>query len=687
MSNDLVTYSPDQVDLIKRTIARGASDDELRLFINQCQRTGLDPFSRQIYAVKRWDSREKKEVMAVQVGIDGMRLVAARTGEADGQEGPYWCGQDGQWRDVWLSDEPPLAAKVLVWRKGQAHPNPGIARYAAYVQKTKDGHPNTFWSRMPDVMLAKCFSPDTEVLTDAGFQRFDSVTGRVLQVSDNSLEPTDAVPFSQPYRGEMITLDSDDLNFCVTPNHDMLTTAGKIEAGEMWQRARTRPKFWIPRCLRSSREGLPVDSQTLTLAAAYLCDGADAEGQGFRVAVSRPRKVSRLDGIGRHKGRSIRRCVGEEAMAKTRTIITRADKVVFSYDWSAVQPLCLPGKYLSFDAVLSLSRDQARQFVDAMLSFDGHTQRSGVRRFYTSRRHIRDAFELACVVAGYSISTWKERTSDISDDPNFYATVSRRDEIPVVRWGRDYHYLGRANQNERTGLEKTPNKAGVVWCVTVPTGVIVVRRHGFSMLCGNCAEALALRKAFPQELSGIYADAEIELAGGAEAPEAVVAREQKSLPAPAPARGIGGDRARTLEQLAAQKGAKLQDFMAKVGKRLKLVEDLSPDDADWIEGRLNELPDKSDKPPARRNVLHKYRDHTCADGAELLEFVTALDAHLAKEGRAEAGDLRAYLDQVLAEQDYPEDWAGLPAGAVDAADKLARDFAAKRPAQEESARA
>lgn len=135
-----------QIEIMKRTVAAGTSNEEFAFFLEVCRFRGLNPFNREIYAIPG-----KGGKMTFQVSIDGLRLLAERSGKYRGQLGPMFCGADGVWHEEWLEKAPPVAAKVGVLRDSFTHPVWAVARYDSYCQ---DNSP--IWKKMPDLMLAKC---------------------------------------------------------------------------------------------------------------------------------------------------------------------------------------------------------------------------------------------------------------------------------------------------------------------------------------------------------------------------------------------------------------------------------------------------------------------------------------------------------------------------------------------------
>lgn len=91
-------WSREDVDLIKNTVARGATDNELKLFLTVAKRSGLDPFSKQIHFVKRrtWNAATNGyiEVGTIQTGIDGYRAIGEKTGTLAGIDDAVFDSED-----------------------------------------------------------------------------------------------------------------------------------------------------------------------------------------------------------------------------------------------------------------------------------------------------------------------------------------------------------------------------------------------------------------------------------------------------------------------------------------------------------------------------------------------------------------------------------------------------------------
>ncbi len=147
--------TPEQKETLKATVAKGATDDELALFMAIATQRGLNPFNRQIYFIKRrskGEDGEWEDAPTIQTGIDGFRSIAdnTETYAPSPKATVFQHTPQGQLVSA--------TAFVMKYHKpsNQWVEFSATAFYSEYAQKTKAGLPTKFWREMPRGQLEKC---------------------------------------------------------------------------------------------------------------------------------------------------------------------------------------------------------------------------------------------------------------------------------------------------------------------------------------------------------------------------------------------------------------------------------------------------------------------------------------------------------------------------------------------------
>jgi len=132
--------TPEQLELIRRTVAQGATDDELKLFLYDCQRRGAHPLDRLVHFSKRGGKYTPI------TSIDFMRTRAHATGQCAGIDDAIFSGDQG-------SDEFQATVSVKRIVQGIVCDFTATARWSEYFPGDQQGF---MWKKMPHTMLGKC---------------------------------------------------------------------------------------------------------------------------------------------------------------------------------------------------------------------------------------------------------------------------------------------------------------------------------------------------------------------------------------------------------------------------------------------------------------------------------------------------------------------------------------------------
>ena len=310
----------------------------------------------------------------------------------------------------------------------------------------------------------ECFTEDTEVMTDRGFVSFSDLldTDLVLQV-DESLVGTYVKPLARvkkKYVGDLIYQKTATTNSLTTPNHNLVF---KNKFGEIFKQKaheHVNTNWSIPKHVVVNGKGTGLSKDEIKLVIAICADGSlrnRVEGNNVaHFGFMKKRKIERLQGILHRLDISYSSYTNTYQNGKTYT--------TFNFR----MPDYLETKELPQSWLVDASLDERLFILEEIRYWDGYYDEDRKSTEFTSKH-----FEEVSYI------------QQLAHTSGMYASTAHR----TNQFGEWYRCMISGNNMNTTTQTLSKSKVshnGYVYCVTVPTGMILTRHDGRVVVSGNC---------------------------------------------------------------------------------------------------------------------------------------------------------------------------------------------------------
>lgn len=331
-----------------------------------------------------------------------------------------------------------------------------------------------------------CYSEDTEVFTQQGWKMWRDVTteDKLAAVREDGgfifEHPTEV--YRRHYEGDLIHFKSTSMDLLVTDKHRMYVSKRR--------RTSNNKTWWTDFHIQEADQCTSGEWKLPKLPTYVQDEGSDHDfyygcllgmhiGDGYKdknrlvFSFKKQRKVEYLINIlDKLDILDYRRSINCNNYTNIR--MDNPDRELFT------QEKQLP-KNLS-----TYSRKFLEGLYDGLLNSDGTTTTSGTERFVTTLEYVCKDFEYLCTLLGRSNTTHKT-------------------ERMQKHWADSYNITIKQNKYRHIrSVSKVPYK-GNVYCASVSTGLLLVRRNGKTNVCGNCVGAVV------NEVSRRYVDTKPEV--------------------------------------------------------------------------------------------------------------------------------------------------------------------------------
>lgn len=346
----------------------------------------------------------------------------------------------------------------------------------------------TFWARidhrMPKTEISdvghtfagnECHKEGTEILTPNGWTDFRDLehNSTVMQYDTESckITPIEVEGITvKDFKGDLIRYKNQNFDLCVTPNHRMIYKNQRFETKELFAK---EFNYFSDRMIPISGEYLNEGENSLTsmdkLKIAIQADGTElyyVSSEGKRVRRGKDGGYSHSIVLKKESKKDrLRSILKSSNLNFTETNLKRKGYTSFKFNlYDSVN-------YKKFDWVSLQDKTQnwCKEFIEEILEWDGF--KDDKRKNYVStEKSCIDKVQAVAILSGYSTHISK------SED-NRKKSYKTRYSLSIKSGN---HYRSKTLKSTKEYYE------GKVYCVTVPSGVLITRFNDRVSITGNC---------------------------------------------------------------------------------------------------------------------------------------------------------------------------------------------------------
>lgn len=313
------------------------------------------------------------------------------------------------------------------------------------------------------IYIDECFPGDVEIYTRSGFKNFESLIEgeEVLQYNeDGSLEfVTPVRNIVKHYEGELIEIKTNGWSHISTPNHNrvLFSADGKLKKMKAIESGSEHYSFPISGIYNSKNPSSLTDAQ-IKFIVAFAADGCIKNEEYGYISFKKERKINRFKEIIDELG--VPYTVSEKNDCTT-FYIGRLDSLGISID---------DFKKFSRDLLLTFNMHQLRVFIDELEYWDGHSYTNSHNGFgfYTSDKEQADIISEMVHLSGGKAKVRARKKDGYGDNFEVYIITNKS------KCGQQRRKINFIPHNDK------------VYCVEVPSGMILTRHNGYIQITGNC---------------------------------------------------------------------------------------------------------------------------------------------------------------------------------------------------------